>query len=102
PTVFSHPVGAESTDGWLLMANPQSVLPSSYEFLKAIERTGKPIVTIGYRENAIACHSVVINNRQAAKDAVLHLIRDHGHRRVAFVGSTEHVDLLERFEGYVE
>lgn len=97
---FDYRIGTEITDGWLLTTNPQSVLPSSHSFLKAIESSGKPIVTIGYQENSIQCHSVVINNRQAIKDAVHHLFRDHGHRRIAFVGGTEHVDLIERFEGY--
>ncbi len=102
PAAFDYQIGTEDTDGWLLLMNPYSVLPSSPKFLAAIEASGKPIVTIGYQENSIRCHSVVIDNRQAIKDAVGHLIRDHGHRRIAFVGSTEHVDLIERFEGYRE
>lgn len=102
PTMFNCPVGAESTDGWLLMTNPQSVLPASRAFLKAIEATGKPVVTIGYKEHSIACHSLVIDNRQATKEAVLHLIREHGHRRIAFAGGNEHIDLVERLEGYKE
>ncbi|WP_276353050.1 EAL domain-containing protein [Cohnella caldifontis] len=102
PTSFHYHVGAESADGWLIMMNPQSVLPANLGFLRTIASTGKPIVTIGYREQAIASHSIVIDNRQATKEAVLHLIREHGHRRIAFVGSMEHVDLVERFEGYKE
>jgi len=102
PTVFNYQIGTSVADGWLLMANSESVLPASPEFLQAIEATGKPIVTIGYPENAIRCHSVLIENRLAAKESVLHLIRDHGHRRVAFMGCLDHFDLLERFEGYKE
>jgi len=102
PKAFNFPLGADITDGWLLMTNPQSVMPAAPEFLKAIEATGKPIVTIGYQENSIATHSVTIDNRRAAKEAVLHLIRDHGHRRVAYIGSKEHNDFIERFEGYLE
>ncbi|MBO9598330.1 MAG: diguanylate cyclase, partial [Cohnella sp.] len=102
PAAFDYQIGTEDTDGWLLLMNPYSVLPSSPKFLAAIEASGKPIVTIGYQENSIRCHSVVIDNRQAIKDAVRHLVRDHGHRRIAFVGSAEHVDLIERFEGYRE
>ncbi|WP_127530275.1 substrate-binding and GGDEF domain-containing protein [Paenibacillus kobensis] len=101
-TPFPHPVGLESTDGWLLLTNPNSPLPLTAELLRAIERSGKPVVTIGYRENALPSHAVVVDNRRAAREAVNHLIRNHGHRRVAYVGSKEHVDLLERFEGYME
>ncbi len=103
PVPFHYPVGILETDGWLLMTNPQSVLPLAPELLKTIEATKKPIVTIGYQENAINCHSVLINNRQATKEAILHLVRTHGHKRIAFVGNNdEHLDLIERFEGYLE
>lgn len=100
PMAFDYRIGTEMTDGWLLTINPKSVLPSSSGFLKALSTSGKPVVTIGYEEPAIPCQSVIINNRNAIKEAVLHLIQDHGHRRIAFVGASEHVDLLERFEGY--
>jgi diguanylate cyclase (GGDEF)-like protein len=99
---FPHRIGVEATDGWLLMTNQHSPLPMAPELLRAIEISGKPIVTIGYREHAVHAHAVVTENRRAAKEAVNHLIRDHGHRRVAYVGSKEHVDLIERFEGYSE
>ncbi len=99
---FPHRIGMEATDGWLLMTNRQSPLPMEPELLHAIEASGKPVVTIGYREHAIAAHAVVSENRRAAKEAVHHLIRDHGHRRIAYIGSNEHVDLTERFDGYSE
>lgn len=102
PAEFDYQIGTEYADGWLLLTSPSSILPPSSKFLEAIEASGKPIVTIGYHESTIRCHSVVINNRQAIKDAIFHLVRDHGHRRIAFVGATEHFDLIERFEGYKE
>lgn len=102
PAQFDYQIGTEVTDGWLLLTNPHSILPSSSKFLRAIESSGKPIVTVGYQERSIRCHSVLIDNRQAVKDAVSHLVRDHGHRRIAFVGGREHADLIERYEGYIE
>ncbi|ADU29323.1 EAL domain-containing protein [Evansella cellulosilytica] len=100
---FNYNVGTKVTDGWLLMTNSHSILPLAPELLKEIEMSGKPVVTIGYKEDSINCHSIVIDNRQSTKEAVLHLIRDHGHRRIAFiVGSNEHIDMVERFEGYLE
>lgn len=102
PTAFDYRIGTDVADGWLLTINPQSVLPSSSRFLNALAASGKPVVTIGYEEQSINCQSVIIDNRSAIKEAVLHLIRDHGHRRIAFVGAQEHIDLLERFEGYKE
>ncbi|WP_078551397.1 EAL domain-containing protein [Bacillus alkalicellulosilyticus] len=103
PVPFNYPVSTMETDGWLLMTNPQSVLPIAPELLEKIESTGKPVVTIGYTENSIKCHSVIIDNCEATKEAILHLIRDHGHRKIAFVGNKEeHLDLIERFEGYLK
>ncbi|MRH41149.1 EAL domain-containing protein [Aquibacillus halophilus] len=102
PVAFHYQVGTSLMDGWLLMTNPQSVLPIAPELLKKLETSGKPIVTIGYKEDSIKCHSVVIENRLSTKEAILHLIKDHGHQRIAFVGGNEHLDLMERFEGYLE
>lgn len=100
PGVYDCGIGLESADGWLLATGP--ILPSSSAFLKAIEASGKPIITISYKEDSIVSHSVVVDNRSAIKEAVLHLIEVHGHRKIAFVGSTDHYDLIERFEGYKE
>ncbi len=102
PAAFDYQIGTEIADGWLLVTNPHSVLPSSTRFLELIERSGKPIITIGYEETAIRCQSVVVDNRYAIKEAVHHLIREHGHRRIAFVGGKEHFDLHARFMGYKE
>lgn len=99
-TEFDYMIGTDVADGWLLMTNPNSQFPSSHRFLKAVELSGKPVVTIGYEEHAIPCHSVLIDNYEAMKEAVLHLIWEHGHRRIAFVGGSEHVDLAQRLEGY--
>jgi len=100
--VFPHGIGTDAADGWLLMTNRQSPMPMAPELLSVIEATGKPIVTIGYREETVHSHAVVAENRRAAKNAVNHLIHGHGHRRIAYIGSKEHVDFTERFEGYLE
>lgn len=102
PSAFDYQIGMDTADGWLLLTSPHSIQPASTRFLEALHESGRPVVTIGYEETAIPCHAVVINNRQAIKDAVRHLIQEHGHRRIAFVGSTEHQDLIDRYEGYKE
>lgn len=102
PSSFDYEIGTHAADGWILLTNPHSAFPASRRLLKAIGKTGKPVVTVGYEEREIPCHSVIIDNRRAVREAVLHLVREHGHRRIAFVGGTEHIDLIERFEGYKE
>lgn len=102
PAAFDYRVGTEVTDGWILVTNPHSALPASRNFLEAIKATGKPVVTIGYEETRIPSSAVCIDNRQAVREAVEHLHKVHGHRRIAFVGATEHLDLVERYHGYRE
>ncbi|GAE94317.1 diguanylate cyclase/phosphodiesterase [Gracilibacillus boraciitolerans JCM 21714] len=103
PISFHYPVGIDVIDGWLLMTNPLSVLPLDKILLDKMEKTGKPIVSVGYQENSITSHGgVIIDNISSAKDAVLHLIEEHGHQRIAFVGSIhEHLDMKDRFQGYL-
>src|SRR5690606_34432206 len=62
PAMFNHQVGSAIADGWLLMSNPQSALPASDEFVRTIAATGKPIVTIGYRENTVPSHAIMIDS----------------------------------------
>ncbi|SHM56770.1 EAL domain-containing protein [Gracilibacillus kekensis] len=103
PVSFHYPVGTDVMDGWLLMTNPQSVLPLDKVLLDKMEKTGKPIVTVGYQEDSIPSYGVIIDNVQSAKDAVLHLMEEHGHQRIAFVGSIhEHLDMKDRYTGYLE
>ncbi|MCT2536658.1 EAL domain-containing protein [Aquibacillus koreensis] len=102
PVAFNYEVSTSVLDGYILMTNPQSVLPLAPELLHKIESSGKPIVTIGYQESAINCHSLVVENQPSTKEAVLHLIKEHGHKRIAFVGNNEHLDMIERYSGYLE
>lgn len=102
PAAFDYRVGTEVTDGWILVTTPHSDLPASPDFLRAIEASGKPVITIGYEETLIPCQSVIIDNRKAIRESVIHLVKEHGHRRIAFVGASDHIDLIERFEGYKE
>jgi DNA-binding LacI/PurR family transcriptional regulator len=47
--------------------------------------------------------SVSVNNRSGMHDAVLHLIRLHGRRRIAFIkGPEPNEEAIERFEAYRE
>src|SRR5690606_5462250 len=88
PAACAYRVGTEVTDGWILVTNPHSALPASRNLLEAIKATGKPVVTIGYEETRIPSSAVCIDNRQAVREAVEHLHKVHGHRRIAFVGAT--------------
>ncbi|MEW9702028.1 EAL domain-containing protein [Paenibacillus sp. SI8] len=74
---------------------------ASESTLHAMEQLGKPIVSIANAISNSNSHSVVVDNRAGAKEAVLHLI-DHGHTEIAFVGMVKQYDQMERYEAYKE
>jgi diguanylate cyclase (GGDEF)-like protein len=89
PLAFDHVVG------WIAIY--QSITESLTD---RIIRSGKPLVLIGknFAENNIS--SVAIDNSTGMFSAVDHLIR-HGHRRIAFLGSTKKHEFQQRYLGYL-
>lgn len=67
-------------------------------YLDGERQLGTPVVCIDRPAHNLAADSVVFANRTGAADAVRSLLR-HGHRRIAFVGSTVHTH-QERLAGY--
>ncbi|HEQ71416.1 MAG TPA: hypothetical protein ENN69_02915, partial [Spirochaetia bacterium] len=60
-----------------------------------------PIVTIAGQLNPY--HAVLVDNRSGLREILIHLIRDHGYRRIAFVqGTPTNVEAIERFNLYME
>ncbi|HWQ14267.1 MAG TPA: substrate-binding domain-containing protein [Roseiflexaceae bacterium] len=84
----------DQVDGWVVTV--EAVSP---EYLRALRRSGKPLVTISAPIPELDCPTVLPDNRQGAMDAVRHLL-DHGHRRIAFVGYLGQSDIRERYAGY--
>ncbi|MBQ9064595.1 MAG: LacI family DNA-binding transcriptional regulator [Blautia sp.] len=66
------------------------------EFLKS----EKPLILIDRRIQGIHCDSVLVDNRSAASEAVLHLIKK-GHRNIGIIGGPRDVfTSQERLDGY--
>ena len=61
----------------------------------------KPLVTVSCRVPGYDTCAVLPDNQGGARQAVSHLVA-HGHRRIAFAGSTRQADVRERYEGYKE
>lgn len=60
-----------------------------------------PLVLIDRAAPGVSADIVDIDDRQAAEDAVTHLIK-HGHRRIAYVGDTSSIPTSSaRIEGYL-
>jgi LacI family transcriptional regulator len=73
-------------------------IAADQSYLNGERQLGTPVVCIDRPAQNLAADSVVFANRAGALDAVRSLLA-HGHRRIAFVGSTVHTH-LERLAGY--
>jgi GAF domain-containing protein len=60
-----------------------------------------PVVSIGVKVPDVP--SVIVDNEAGVREAVAHLIEDHGYRRIAFIRGPEgHVEAEARFRAYRE
>jgi LacI family transcriptional regulator len=65
-------------------------------------RSGWPMVVFDRQAHGITLDTVLTDNRIASANAVAHLIR-HGHTRIAFIGSSEHLTTEQlRYAGYTD
>ena len=68
--------------------------------LKDFQKTGKPIVLIDRKIQGVVCDSVLVDNEQAAADA-LKLLYEKGHRNIGIIGGPEEISTArERLKGY--
>lgn len=68
--------------------------------LKTFQKTGKPIVLIDRKIKGVVCDSVLVDNEQAASDA-LKLLYEKGHRNIGIIGGPEEISTAqERMKGY--
>ncbi len=86
----------EQVAGFIVVVN---AVDRSY--LEALREAGKPVVLLSQEVEGFSCPVVQADNRSGVLLAVAHLI-EHGHRRIAFVGSLFQSDTRERYEAYRE
>ena len=70
-------------------------------YLEALREAGKPVVLLSEEIAGFSCPVVRPDNRSGVVQAVDHLVQ-HGHRRIAFVGSLFQPDTRERLDAYRE
>jgi diguanylate cyclase (GGDEF)-like protein/PAS domain S-box-containing protein len=70
-------------------------------YLEALRTAGKPVVLLSAEVEGFSCPVVQADNRIGVLQAVAHLV-EHGHRRIAFVGSFFQSDTRERYKAYRE
>lgn len=72
------------------------------DHLKAFQKTGKPMILIDRMIKGVECDSVLVDNRNAAKDAVK-LLLEKGHVHIGIIGGPKDVfTAQERMQGYCE
>lgn len=99
---FSREVPFDSTVAWdrfdafITIIN---AVPSAYA--AAVEASARPLVSISYVYPEGSGATVLPDNRSGVREAVRHLV-EHGHRKIAFVGSLSlvNLDIRERFAAY--
>jgi len=94
---YDVPIGMEKVDGWLVVN-----FAVEDHFLKQLEEVyKKPVVTVAkdIRKLNMNGGMVVVNNKQAAKEAIFHLHK-HGHTKIGYFGSMTMDDMKYRYEGY--
>jgi len=91
-----HILSRQHVEG--IIINPAGI---TAEELLPIQAGGVHIVIFGHQIDHPAFDSVMIDDRQAARDIVAHLIA-RGHRRIAHLGSPRPNSGRLRYEGYVQ
>ncbi|WP_437290225.1 substrate-binding domain-containing protein [Sorangium sp. So ce406] len=84
-------LAGDQVDGWIVVLSTEGV--------ERLARARVPLVTVSTCAPEAGCPTAMPDNATGIRSAVRHLI-DHGHRRIAFVGSIEQDDIRVRFEGY--
>lgn len=89
------PVAWEAADGFVALMDS-----ADPDLLARVRSAGRPVVNLSHPDPSFACPMVVPDNAGGARKVVEHLVVEHGHRRVAFVGDLSLFDVRERFAGY--
>lgn len=70
--------------------------------LKAFQKTGKPMILIDRKIQGVDCDSILVDNRNAAREAVK-LLLENGHVHIGIIGGPKDIfTAQERMQGYYE
>jgi DNA-binding LacI/PurR family transcriptional regulator len=87
---------AHRVDGLIIIP-----VEGSHRFLRPALATGTHLVCADRRAPGLEVDTVIVDNHDATRDAVTHLI-GHGHRRIAYLGDRQEIWTIgERYAGYV-
>lgn len=86
----------QAADGWIIVNEA-----GAHPLVRMLTERGVPAVAVNVKRDDLGLCSVVPDNFDAMKSVVQHLIQ-HGHRKIAFLGSRREPDVLERYEGFCQ
>jgi diguanylate cyclase (GGDEF)-like protein len=95
PPTFTHRVAWEHVAGFVVVLNAVDG-----RYLDALRESGRPVVVVSSTPSGFDCPFVMPDNRGGVRQAVEHLIQEHGHRRIAFVGYMGQHDPRERRQAW--
>ncbi len=89
-------------DGFIMSISKETMLQQDYHHLQESINQGVPIVMFDRVVNEVACDKVIINDAEAARQGVLHLINS-GCRNILLVGTKDYINIGRlRTQGYVQ
>jgi LacI family transcriptional regulator len=89
-----------SIDGFIMALSAETQLRNDFNHLKEITEQGIPLVLFDRVTDEIECDKVIINDEQAAYDAVVKLI-ESGRRKIALITTESYLNVSEkRAQGY--
>lgn len=86
----------QAADGWVIVNEA-----GAHPVVRMLAERGIPTVAVNVKRDDLKICSVVPDNFDAMKSVVQHLVQ-HGHRKIAFLGSRREPDVLERYEGFCQ
>ncbi|MCO8275589.1 GGDEF domain-containing protein [Actinoplanes sp. TRM 88003] len=93
---FNSPVAWDHIGGFVVFADA-----AEPEYLMRTVQSGRPVVLVGHSLEAMDSPTVLADNAAGIREAVEHLVREHGCRRLAFTGDFAATDVRERHEGFM-
>ncbi|MBT8185024.1 MAG: LacI family transcriptional regulator [Eudoraea sp.] len=89
-----------SIDGFIMALSAETQLKNDFNHLKEITEQGIPLVLFDRVTDEIICDKVIINDEQAAYDAVVKLIKNN-RKKIALITTESYLNVSEkRAQGY--
>ena len=91
-----------SIDGFIMSLSKETKFKGDFHHINEVISQGMPVVMFDRVSNEVYCDKVIIDDKMAAYDAVLHLIK-LGKRKIALVSTVDYVSVGKlRTDGYTK